>query len=197
MWAERLAALAVTGLHFAGTVYDRQRYEQVRAIAAEMAAHPQPAESVAALFALDRGYVTPKLITRGAVFRDDRILMVRETADGRWTLPGGFVDVGDSPAGSVEREVREETGLRVRAVKLAAVYDKLRHPHPPSPFHAYLLFFICEELGGSLATSVETSEVGWFAPHQLPELSVGRATAGQIARMFEHQRNPTLPTEFD
>src|SRR5690606_34114709 len=102
-------------------------------------------ESVHELFAGQTGYATPKVICRAAVFDDDhRILMVREVLDGRWTLPGGWVDVGDTPAGAAEREVREESGYVVRATKLAAVYDKDRHPHPPVPDHSYLMFFLCD-----------------------------------------------------
>lgn len=198
-WVQRLNAIAQSGLTFEPREYDRQRYEQIGALAAEMAAFPTAdVGHVAALFAVDRGYATPKIICRAAVFdEDERILMVQETADGRWTLPGGWIDVGDSPAVATEREVREETGYRVRAAKLAALYDKRRHPHPPGAHHAYLVFFMCELLGGSPTTSVETSEIAWVAEDELPELSAGRATEGQIRRMWDHLRHPELPTDFD
>lgn len=198
-WIQRLNAIAQSGLTFAPGVYDRQRYEQIRRLAAEMAAHPSgDVDSVDALFALDTGYATPKLICRAAVFDDDqRILMVRETADGKWTLPGGWIDVGDSPAHATEREVLEETGFEVRAVKLAAMFDKRHHPHPPGAHHAYLVFFMCEMMGGEATTSVETSELAWVREGELPELSEGRATSGQIMRMWDHLRQPALPTDFD
>lgn len=197
-WVRRLRAIAQTGLTFADNAFDRLRYEEVRHIAAEMAAHPGDPGSVEDVFASSIGYATPLLICRAAVFDDEeRILMVRETADGRWTLPGGWIDVGESPREAVEREVREETGYRVRARKLAAVYDKLRHGHPPAPDHAYLLFFLCDLEGGRPATSVETTEVGWFAIGSLPELSLGRATRPQIERMRDHLRHPGLATDLD
>jgi ADP-ribose pyrophosphatase YjhB (NUDIX family) len=198
-WAQRLAAIAQSGLAFAPGVFDRQRYEQIRRLAAEMAAHPAgDVESIEAVFTGVEGYATPKLICRAAVFDDrDRILMVRERADGLWTLPGGWIDVGDSPAAAAEREVWEETGYRVAARRLVALYDKLRHDHPPAPHHAYLVFFLCELEGGSARTSVETSEVGWFDRDRLPALSTGRATEAQIRRMFDHHARPGLAPDFD
>ncbi|HKY48000.1 MAG TPA: NUDIX hydrolase [Acidimicrobiia bacterium] len=199
---QRLAALSQTGLAFAASPYDVQRYEEVGAIAAELASHGEPdAVRVAAIFRSDDGYVTPKMIVRSAVFSSidggPHILMVKETADGRWTLPGGWIDVGESPGFAAEREVLEETGMKVTAEKLAAVFDKRRHEHPPAPHHAYLLFFLCRLVGGSLTPSMETSEVAWFPADRLPELSTGRATAKQIRRMFDHYLDPTLPTDFD
>ena len=198
-WIQRLSAIAQSGLAFTPGVYDRQRYEQVRHIAAEMAAWPRgDVEAVDALFASDTGYITPKMVGRAAVFDSrSRILMVRETADGRWTLPGGWIDIGESPSKAVEREVFEETGYTVRATKLAALYDKLSHPHPPAPHHSYLLFILCELESGEAIPSVETSEVGWFARDTLPELSTLRATESQILAMFAHHDDPERPTSFD
>lgn len=167
-------------------------------MAAEMASQGGDPGTVDAVFAGYRGYATPLLICRAAVFNTaDRVLLVREVADGRWTLPGGWIDVGESPRTSAEREVLEESGYEVSAVKLAAVYDKLRHDHPPAPDHAYILFFVCELLGGEPTPSVETSEVGWFPLDGLPELSTGRATEAQILRMGDHHRDSALPTDFD
>ncbi|MDH3248333.1 MAG: NUDIX hydrolase [Acidimicrobiia bacterium] len=197
-WIARLSAIAQSGLTFSPNEFDRQRYEQVRSIAAEMAAWPDGnVESVEALFAGADGYATPKVICRAAVIDGGKILMVKETADGRWTLPGGWIDIGESPATAAEREVFEESGYRVAVRKLAAVYDKLRHDHPAAPHHSYLMFFVCDLIGGSAATSLETSEVGWFAPDHLPELSLNRSTRTQILRMFEHHAEPGLPTDFD
>lgn len=191
--------MAQNGLTFHGSPFDRLRYEQVRRVAAEMATFPGgDLELVDRLFGADSGYTTPKLISRAAVFDErGRILMVRETADGRWTLPGGWIDVGESPSSAVEREVLEESGYRVRAVKLVALYDKLLHAHPPAPHHAYLVFFLCTLLGGEARGSLETSEVAWFGEDELPELSPGRVAEDEVRRMFTHRRDPGLATEFD
>ena len=166
-----------------------------------MAAHSAAdAARIEALFAADTGYATPKVGVRGAVFDEaGRILMVRESADaGRWTLPGGWAEVNQTAAQSVVREVFEESGYIVRAVKLAAVWDRASQGHPPSPYSIVRMFFICALEGGEARTSLETSEIGWFAETDIPaELSPGRTLPHQIMRMFAHWREPGLPTEFE
>ena len=198
-WATRLQAIAQTGLAYAPNQYDAERYQAVREIAAEMMAvgSQDDLATIRGLFASQAGYATPKVDVRGVVFREDRILLVKEREDGGWTLPGGWADVGESPADATVREVREESGFETRAVKLLAVYDRNRHGHPPIPFHAYKLFFRCQLIGGAAAPSVETEGVDWFAEDPLPPLSLSRVTPAQIRRFFEHQRNPGWPTEFD
>ena len=202
LWAREIQALAQTGLAFTRDQYDRERYQRLRALAAEIMAEHAGANmpDIEILFTQQSGYATPKLGVRGAVFRDGRILLVRETADQhRWTLPGGWADVNESPAEAVAREVREEAGIEVRPYKLAAVWDRARHPHGVvEPFHVWRLFFLCEYIGGDLQTGPETSEVALFAEHELPtELSTRRVLLPQLQRMFEHMRRPELPTEFD
>jgi ADP-ribose pyrophosphatase YjhB (NUDIX family) len=198
-WVQRLQAIAQNGIAFSPGEFDRLRYKEVREVAAEMAAYPDTdLGSVASLFAGADGYATPKVICRAAVFDEEgRILMVQELTDHLWTLPGGWIDVGESPARAAEREVFEESGFRVRAVKLAAVFDKLAHPHPAAPHHSYLLFFLCDLEGGEATASYETPQIGWFLVDSLPQLSTGRATEGQIRRMFDHHRDRGLPTDFD
>jgi ADP-ribose pyrophosphatase YjhB (NUDIX family) len=198
-WARRLQAIAQNGLTFSRDHFDIERYEQLRAIAAEiMAAHSESDVNVIRdLFAGQVGYATPKVDVRGAVFRDDAILLVKERSDGCWTLPGGWADVGDSPAEAVMREIAEESGYQARAVKLLALYDRNKHGHPPIPDHTYKLFFLCELIGGAPAESAETDAVGFFTEHELPDLSLTRVTPAQIARLFAHYRNPDLPADFD
>jgi ADP-ribose pyrophosphatase YjhB (NUDIX family) len=208
--AKRLQALAQSGLAFTHDRFDRERFEAIRAIAAEMiaggaGASAGGARALEALFVAQAGYATPKVDVRAAVFRDDRILLVRERSDGHWTLPGGWADVGDSPAAAVEREALEESGYEVRAVKLAAVYDRNRHGHTPHVFHIWKLFFLCEIVGAApgqpgertLASWSETDAVDFFPENALPPLSLGRVTARQIAYMFEHHRDRERATGFD
>ncbi len=202
VWAREIQAAAQSGLTFTTDPYDRERYEQLRGLAARMmAAHcATPAVRIEALFAEQAGYATPKIDVRGAAFRGDRILMVREAADGdRWTLPGGWADVNLTPAENVVKEVFEESGFSSVATKLVAVWDRARQGHvPPAPFSITRLFFLCDITGGAAATSLETSEVGFFAEDEIPaDLSVARILPRQIARMFAHHRNPGLPTEFE
>ncbi len=198
-FARRLHALARTGLHFCGNEYDRQRYEEIERIAAELLAghEPEDRDALLALWRRETGYVTPKVEVRGATFRDGRVLLVRETADGRWTLPGGWADVNESPSQAVEKEIEQESGFRARAVKLAALYDRSRHGHGETLFHGWKAFFLCEITGGAARGSYETDEVGFFAPDDLPPMSLGRSTPRQVARMLEHWRDRALPTDFD
>jgi ADP-ribose pyrophosphatase YjhB (NUDIX family) len=200
-WARELQAIAQIGLTYATeNHFDAERYARVREIAAEiMAAGGRVDKStVLDLTCGETGYATPKVDVRGVVFRNDRILLVREVADGGWTLPGGWADVKESPAESVVREVREESGYQTRAVKLLAVCDRSRHGHTPAfPFHVYKLFVLCVLIGGEPATSRETSAVGFFAEHDLPALSLGRVTPAQVRRLFAHHRHPEWPTDLD
>lgn len=199
-WSRQLMAIAQNGLTYAEDHFDRERYEQVRLVAAEIMAEQSDTsdQKVLDLFAGEVGYATPKVDVRGAVFRDDRILLVKERADGLWTLPGGWADVNESPKEAVVREVMEESGYHTRAGKLLAVWDRAKHPHtPPFPYHVYKMFVLCELIGGEAATSNETEEVAFYPEDGLPDLSISRVTPGQIARVFEHHRDPALPTDLD
>jgi ADP-ribose pyrophosphatase YjhB (NUDIX family) len=195
----RLQALARTGLHFCGNEYDRERYEEIERISAQLLGGPSP-EACAALLEQWRGetgYVTPKVEVRGAVFRDGKVLLVRESADGRWTLPGGWADVNESPSQAIEKEIEQESGFRARAVKLAALYDRNLHGHGPALHHGWKAFFLCEITGGEARGSYETDAVGFFDPAGLPDMSLGRSTPRQVARMLEHWRDRALPADFD
>jgi ADP-ribose pyrophosphatase YjhB (NUDIX family) len=127
------------------------------------------------------------------------VLLVRERSDGKWTLPGGWVDVGDAPSFAVEREIREESGYLAKAVKLAALFDKNNpaHGHPPGILHIYKLFFVCELTGGTATISNETDGADFFPVNSLPPLSTGRATQSEIERLYQHHLNRGLPTDFD
>jgi ADP-ribose pyrophosphatase YjhB (NUDIX family) len=197
--ALRLSALSQNGLTFTKDPFERDRWEEVRRLAAEMLADGAgtTSDQMVARLAAEAGYATPKVDVRAAVFQDNQVLLVQERSDGCWTLPGGWCDVGEAPGVAAAREVEEESGYRVRTVKLLAVYDKLRHGHPPDSFHAYKLFFRCELVGGAAAASDETAAVGFFAENALPPLSLARVTEAQIRRMFEHARDALLPTDYD
>ena len=198
-WSRELQAVAQTGLTYARDPFDIERYEQIQELSAQILAHHTGIAPSAALEILktETGHATPKVDVRGVTFQDERILLVRERLDGRWTLPGGWANVNESPAEATVREVREESGYETRAVKLLAVWDRRKHGHPPSRHHAYKLFFRCELIGGAPTTSIETTGAAFFAEDDLPELSTGRVTYSQISRLFEHLRHPDWPTDFD
>jgi ADP-ribose pyrophosphatase YjhB (NUDIX family) len=209
-WAARLQAIAQAGLEFSTGPFDRERYRAVQAVAVEIAAAqldlPGEAERhrLEELFTAGDGYPTPKVDVRALVRRPpvDRgrggdVLLVRERRDGRWSLPGGWADVGWSPAAMVEREVAEESGYRVRARRLLAVWERARHNPGPYPYAVYKLAVACDLLGGEPTPSAETSAVGWFPPGELPPLSSGRITSAQIARLLELDDQPELPPDLD
>jgi ADP-ribose pyrophosphatase YjhB (NUDIX family) len=198
-WARKVRAIAHNGLVFSKDPFDRQRYGELMQLVATLLSTELnvPLSQARQFWEGEHGYATPKVDVRGGVFEGERVLLVRERSDGRWTLPGGWVDVNDAPSDAVAREIFEESGYRARAVKLAALVDKNRHPHPPGLHHIYKLFFVCELTGGSAALSNETDAVEFFPVHSLPPLSTGRVLAPQIERLYQHRLDPSLPTDFD
>jgi ADP-ribose pyrophosphatase YjhB (NUDIX family) len=200
-WVRKVQAIAQNGLAFTKDPFDRERFEQLQQLVSTILTSEleiTPGQ-VKALWLGDEGYATPKVDVRGGVFDADKVLMVRERSDGKWTLPGGWVDVGDAPSFAVEREIREESGYLAKAVKLAALFDKNnpKHGHPPGISHIYKLFFVCELTGGTATLSNETDGVDFFPVNSLPPLSTGRATQSEIERLYQHQWNRGLPTDFD
>jgi ADP-ribose pyrophosphatase YjhB (NUDIX family) len=199
-WAKKLQAIAQNGLTYTQNHFDIERFEQIRQISAEIMASYAgvDTEKFLTIFMRENGYATPKVDTRGVVFKDDKILLVKEVSDGKWAIPGGWADLGFPPSKNVEREVLEESGFIVKAKKLAAVFDRSCHPHEPLiHFHIYKMFFICDLIGGHAQKSSETDEIEFFTEQQIPDLSLTKVTFQQVKRMFEHHKNPLLPPDFD
>ena len=199
--AKRLKAISQAGKFFAKNEYELNRHEELEQITAEIFENytELSADQIRGILQKDSGYPTPKVDARGVVFKDDKILMVREIADGGWTLPGGWCDTGMTASQNVVREVWEESGYEVKVTRLLALYDRDTQGHtPPYPFNIYKLFFLCELTGGEAKTSNETSEVAWFAKDELPEnLSKGRTLPHELKLFFEQYHNPGLPAAFD
>jgi ADP-ribose pyrophosphatase YjhB (NUDIX family) len=198
-FAQRIQAIAQTGLTYASDPYDRERYEELRGIAVAMASGELaiPAEQVRVALASAAGYPTPKVDVRAVVFRAEELLLVRERKSGRWTFPGGWADVGDTPSLAAERETLEESGYRVKATKVLALLDKSRHDHPVSLDYAYKVLIGCRLEGGSPVTSHEIDEVGFFARDARPDLDLDRTAPGQIELAWAHLKDPSRPTDFD
>jgi ADP-ribose pyrophosphatase YjhB (NUDIX family) len=197
--AKRMQALAQSGLEYSDNKYDRDRYQQLRQLSLEIMHDftELKMDKLIDVFASERGYQTPKVDVRGVVFRENQILMVRETIDGNWSLPGGWADIGLPPSEVAVKEVWEESGLVVVPERLLAVLDKKRHNHPPDIFHIYKIFILCRETGGELKGGMETSETGFFGPDKFPPLSVPRITTEQIRLMYEYKNDPRKPAAFD
>ncbi|HWO75144.1 MAG TPA: NUDIX hydrolase [Bacillus sp. (in: firmicutes)] len=198
-WAKQLQAIAQAGLAYSKDVFDIERFKMIRNISLEILSRHTDMEvnKIKDLFANETGYPTPKVDVRAAVFHKEQILMVQEKSDGKWSLPGGWADIGYSPAEIAVKEVKEETGYDVKPIKLIAVFDKKCHPHPPSPYHVYKIMFLCELSGGNAKNSIETNDVQFFDKHQLPPLSIHRITKNQIELAFEHLKNAHAPIYFD
>lgn len=196
-WAMQIQAIAQNGLAYTENVFDRERFEQLRDISAQMLAYQGdiPKDKVMDLFCSEVGYQTPKVGCRGAVFEDNKILLVQET-DGRWVLPGGWCDVGLSVASNTVKEVFEEAGLEVEPIKLISMHDKAVH-FKPKAFHVMRVFILCKKISGSFQENIETLASGYFSLDELPELAIEKVNKEQIAECFEAKDNPGWVVPFD
>src|SRR5215207_9016615 len=197
-WAREIFSLSQSGITYSGNEYDIERYKRLQEITAEMIASASDISKESALdsFSMQAGYITPKVDVRGAVIRDGKILLIQERADGRWAMPGGWADLGNSPASVAEREAWEESGFRVKAEKVVAVLDANRI-EPMEFYHAYKIIFLCKFLGGEPRISHETLAVDFFDPNNLPPLSLYRTNEMMVQEVFAHVQNPNRPTAFD
>ena len=198
-WAREIQSLSQTGLTYSDTEYHIQRYARLMEIAAEIVeSHTGLSkEPVLENFMVQPGYATPKVDVRGAVLRDGKILLVQERADERWCLPGGWADVGDLPSQMVVREVWEESGFEVEALKVVGVYDANRSGVPLEFYHAYKIVFMCEILGGQARPSNETLAVDFFGFDDLPPLSWERTNERHLAEVLAHHQDRNRPAAFD
>ncbi len=197
-WATDIQGIAQNGLTYAKDPFDIERYHALQDIASEMIAHQSHHKhtTIKTLFEKERWHATPKLDVRGAIFKQDEVLLVEEL-DGDWSLPGGWCDVNHSPGDAVVKEILEETGFESKIIKLTGMLDKLKHEHPPQLPHACKCFFLCEITGGEAKPSLETTQVQFFKLSDLPNISLHRVTAAQINRCYEHYLNLDLPTDYD
>ncbi len=181
-----IQAIAQNGLAYTHNEFDRERYEKLRQIAAELAANysEKSPDEIEHLFSLEESYATPKLDVRAFIIRNNKLLMVKERSDGLWTLPGGWIDINESASEAVIRETKEETGFDVSALRLLALWDKQKHDHPPQWPHTYKCFFHCEIISGEEKENLEISEIDFFDINNLPELSLHRVTEKQILRLY-------------
>lgn len=198
-WAKQIQAISQTGLTYCKDIYDIERYEELRNLSLEIMAKytDVQADKVRDLFANEKGYATPKIDVRGVVLNNEKILLVKEVEDGGWALPGGWADIGLSPGENAVKEIKEESGFDVRPLRILAVFDRNKHEHPPSPYHIYKIFVLCEIIGGKAKNGIETSAVQFFGKFELPVLSEDRNTTSQIHSMFDFARDPNKEVLFD
>ena len=197
-WGVELQSLAQAGLTYGKDVYDKERYERIREISAEMVSYMSeiPLGKVKDLFCNEIGYQTPKIDTRAAVFEDERILLVREN-NGKWSLPGGWCDVNVSVAENTVKEVKEESGLDVVPEKIIAVQDRAKHNLPLYAYGICKIFVQCSKIGGTFVPNIETTEYRYFAENELPELAEEKNNEEQIRMCYEAYRAENWKTIFD
>ena len=197
--AIEIQSIAQAGIAYTENPYDVERYERLREISAEIISEKSDInlEKVKDLFCGETGYQTPKIDTRGAIFKDDKILLVHEN-NGTWSLPGGWCDVLESVKSNTEKEIREEAGLEAKAVKLIAVQDRNKHNEPYYVYSVCKVFVLCELIGGEFKKNLETTEIKYFGIDELPEnLANAKNNKEQILMCFEAYKNPDWQTQFD
>lgn len=198
-FAIRIQSIAQAGIQYGKDQYDKERYEELRKIAAEMISEKTDisVEKVYDLFCNETGYQTPKVDTRAAVFMDDKILLVHEN-NGTWSLPGGWCDVDQSIASNTEKEVKEEAGFTVKAEKLIAVQDWRKHNVTNYAYGVVKAFVMCRYESGNFEENIETTEIAFFGKDEIPDhLAVEKCTREQIIMCFEVYEKPEMPTLFD
>jgi len=197
-WTREIFSICKAGLAYTKNEYDVERYKRLLEINAEIIEKQSvlDKQSVMESFSMQAGYATPKIDVRGAVVREGKILLVKEKADGKWAMPGGWADLGDAPAETAAREVWEESGFTVKVDKLIGVYDANRID-PFEFYHAYKLIFLCSITGGERTTSIETLAVDFFDPNALPPLSENRTNKKMLDEVFAHVADPLRPAHFE
>lgn len=190
-WAQELQFLSQCSLAYSKDKFDRERSERIREIACEMLSYKYdiPIEKVKLDFAGELGYQTPKVETRAAVIKDNKILLVKEQFDGKWALPGGYQDVNMSIKENAIKEASEEAGAVVNPVKIIAVLDYNRHHHVNFPFGMVKVFVLCEYVSHSFVENTETLGAEFYSLDELPELSTTRTTKKQLEMCFDCYNN--------
>ncbi len=186
--AKRVQAIAENGLHYSENDYDRDRYQDLENISTKILslATGQSFETVKLATTERNGYKTPKIDVRCVIFNhQDEILMVKERVDSCWSLPGGWCDIGFTPREVAEKEAFEEAGIKVKAHRVLAIFDKKCHDHPDDLFYTYKIFMECKALDFNISTGMETLDVRFFKQNEFPELSTPRNTANQVEKMFD------------
>ena len=196
-WAKELQSLAQAGLFYGHDVFDEERYQRVREISVEMMLMRAdiPAEKIKDLFCSDEGYQTPKVDTRGAIFMDDKILLVCER--GKWSMPGGWCEFNLSPADNIIQEIKEEAGLDIVVKKVIAVQDRDKHNLPPYAYGVVKIFYLCDVIGGKFTENIETSESRYFPKEELPPLAEEKCNKEQINMCFDAYQSNDWTVIFD
>lgn len=197
--AKKINSISQTGLTFTKDPFDKERYSELLELSIEIFTNITDIDSqkLKFVFNRDEGYLTPKVSVRAVIIRDNKILLVKEKSDNKWSLPGGYADIGMTPSEIAINEVKEESGFDVKPTRILGLIDYNQHQEKPFPFDVYQLFMECEIIGGQAQSGLETSAVEFFDPKSLPELSTRRVTKEQLLKMIELNENRNLDPIFD
>lgn len=198
-WAMEIQSLAQSGLAYTDNVYDVERYERLREISAEILEEKSSIslEKVKNLFCNETGYQTPKIDTRAVIFKDNKILLTHEN-NGTWSLPGGWCDVLETVKSNTIKEVKEETGLDIEAIKIIAVQDRNKHNKPIYAYGICKIFVLCNIIGGEFKDNIETTEIDYFPLDDLPSnLAEEKTNKEQIEMCFKAYNDENWEVQFD
>jgi len=198
-WAKQLQSIAQAGMTYSKDKYDIERFQQIRDLSVEILSEYTGInnEKIDKLFCNEVGYQTPKVDIRGAIFKEDKILLVKESIDGCWSMPGGWAEFNLSIKENIIKEAREEAGLNVVPIKIIAILDRNKHNEPVTAYGIYKIFVLCELIDGTFEKNVETEESGFFSLKDLPPLSLERNSEKQVEMCFEAISNNNFFTIFD
>lgn len=197
-WAKELQFIGQVGLAYSKDPFDRERFQRIREISAEMmsARSGLPLEKVKELFCNETGFQTPKLDTRAAIFDNEKILLVKEN-NGTWSLPGGWVDANQTLRSNTEKEVLEEAGLKVKAIRLIALHDMAARNQPMFAYNVCKAFVLCQAEGGCFQPNMETTASGYFSVEELPPLAEEKNSQAQIEMCFAASGDENWKVRFD
>jgi len=198
-YAQKLQSIAQAGIEYSEDKYDIERFEEIRNIAIDILAHHTEikTEKIRNLFANETGYQTPKIDVRAAIFQNNKILLIKEKLDNKWSLPGGWADVDLSLSENLIKEAQEEAGAKIKPDRLIAILDRKKHNLPPNPYGIYKIFVLCKLEEQNFQPNIETSDADFFSIDNLPELSTGRNNFSQIKMCFDAQSDENFLPLFD
>lgn len=193
-----IQSMAQSALFYVKDIYDKERFERLRDISAEMMAIKTelPLDTVKNLFCSDYGYQTPKVDTRAAIFKNDKILLVHEN-NGTWSMPGGWCDFNMSPVDNTIKETKEEAGKDIKVKSVISIQNRDNHNVPPYAYAIVKIFYLCEEIGGAFEANIETTEIAYFAENELPNMALEKCNEEQVHMCFEAYHSKQWETQFD
>ena len=185
---KRNMTLSQMGLTYAHNPFDEERYKELIEINKAIISiiSDKSFETISNFYVPVKEYITPKVEIRGLLLNEqNKILMVKEKLDeGKWSIPGGWADIGFAPSEVIVKEMKEETGLDVSVDRVLAIYDKQSHNHPKDLYYTYTIVFLCKKISGEFSTAFDIDDVNYFSITELPPLSEVRILEEQLKELY-------------